>query len=385
LKDRSGQNRHFRFFNRIEKARFLSRPNRFIVICETGGKKVEAFLPNPGRLMELLLPDATLFLERSNVKTRKTSYTAVAVERDGVPVMLHTHRTNDVAQALIMDNLIPQLSGSRIIRREVKVHSSRLDFLLEKGGSPLYLEVKSCTLFGKNSAMFPDAVTARGKKHVEELIELGKSGNRCAILFVIQWGESDIFSPDYHTDIEFAKTFLAARGQVMLIPAAVSWKNDLTLMRQVKILKIPWDTIEKEAKDRGSYLLICRIKDDAHLEAGKLGSLHLRKGFYVYVGSGKKDLLARINRHRRKRKKMFWHIDYLLEKGELLAELPVRTGDDIECLMANSLRNMAAGKVDGFGSSDCPCPSHLFYFPTPPLSSRDFQELIQYFRMDRIF
>jgi sugar fermentation stimulation protein A len=385
LNDRSVQNGYFRFFNRIEKARFISRPNRFIVICETGGKKVEAFLPNPGRLMELLLPDATLFLERSNVETRKTSYTAVAVERDGVPVMVHTHRTNDVAQALIMDNLIPQLAGSRIIRREVKVHSSRLDFLLEKGGAPLYLEVKSCTLFGKNSAMFPDAVTARGKRHVEELIELGKSGNRCAILFVIQWVESDIFSPDYHTDIEFAKTFLSARGQVMLIPAAVSWKNDLTLKRQVKILKIPWDTIEQEAKDRGSYLLICRLNNDAYLEAGKLGTLHLRKGFYVYVGSGKKDLLSRINRHRRKRKKMFWHIDYLLEKGKLLAELPVRTRDDIECLMANSLRNMAAGMVNGFGSSDCACPSHLFYFPTLPLSSRDFQELVQYFRMDRIF
>ena len=83
-----------KLFGPTEKAIFLRRPNRFVLICNLNGKVIKAFLPNPGRLWELLLPQAVLYLEKSSQPDRKLPYTVVAVEREGHPVMAHTHRTN---------------------------------------------------------------------------------------------------------------------------------------------------------------------------------------------------------------------------------------------------------------------------------------------------
>jgi DNA-binding sugar fermentation-stimulating protein len=67
------------------------------------------------------------------------------------------------------------------------VGHSRFDFLLERNGRPFYLEVKSCTLVGRSIAMFPDAVTARGRRHLEELADMGRRGTPCGVLFLIHW------------------------------------------------------------------------------------------------------------------------------------------------------------------------------------------------------
>jgi sugar fermentation stimulation protein A len=84
-----------KFFGPTERAIFLQRPNRFVVLCNLNGKAIKAFLPNPGRLWELLLPQAVLYVEKSSRADRKIPYTVVAIEREGRPVMAHTHRTND--------------------------------------------------------------------------------------------------------------------------------------------------------------------------------------------------------------------------------------------------------------------------------------------------
>ena len=97
-----------RFFGSIEKGTFLSRPNRFVIACNLGGRIVKAFLPNPGRLKELLLPGATLYLEEVKDENRDLPFTAVAVEREGERVVLHTHRTNDVARYLIETGSCPR-------------------------------------------------------------------------------------------------------------------------------------------------------------------------------------------------------------------------------------------------------------------------------------
>ncbi|NMC95344.1 MAG: DNA/RNA nuclease SfsA, partial [Syntrophorhabdus sp.] len=99
-----------RLFKKPFQATFVSRPNRFLVECVLNENHVQAFLPNPGRLQELLLPGATLYLnEESSTPLRKTSLTVIAVEREGVPVMLHTHRTNQVARYLIENGFIQNL------------------------------------------------------------------------------------------------------------------------------------------------------------------------------------------------------------------------------------------------------------------------------------
>lgn len=372
-------------FGKVECATFVARPNRFTVECVLEGKRVTAYLPNPGRLWELMIPGATVYLERAAAAERKLSFTAVAVERSGIPVMLHTHRTNDVAAALIEENRIPGLEGFRITGREVRLNRSRVDFRLARGREEILLEVKSCTLFGSRVAMFPDAVTARGKRHLEELARIPGKGKRGAILFIVNWPHAEYFLPEYHTDLPFSLSFLEARDKLRILTAAVGWKGDLSREDSVTALTVPWEVIAREAKDRGSYLIILRLSRKRVLSVGKLGRVAFPRGYYVYCGSAKKNLTGRIERHRRLRKKHFWHIDYLREAGEFVAALPVRTADDLECEIARSVEKLGEVPVPSFGASDCSCPSHLVKMPLNPLYSANFHHLLQYYRMNRLF
>ncbi len=120
-------------FNDVQKALFLERPNRFTLVCRLPGKIVSAFLPNPGRMWELLLPGTFVYLEKSQRPENKMAYTAVAVEREGYPVVVHTLKTNSIAERLIRKGLIPNLTGTEIVRREVTAGKSRFDFLLKRG------------------------------------------------------------------------------------------------------------------------------------------------------------------------------------------------------------------------------------------------------------
>jgi sugar fermentation stimulation protein A len=373
-----------KFFENTARARFLERPNRFVVYCELDGRRVKAYLPNPGRLAELFLPGVTLHLIRSDAKERRTAYTAVAVERDGVPVMLHTHRTNDVAEYLLERGKVPGLEDTEILKREVTHGRSRFDFLLGRGRQRIYLEVKSCTLFSRRMAMFPDAVTARGKRHVEELAALSGRGERGAVLIIVHSAKARCFLPDYHTDLAFARSFLAARGRIDVVPLAVRWRRDLTLDGRVKLLDVPWPILEREAEDRGSYLIVLRKKRAGTCRIGKLGRIRFEKGYYIYVGSGLANLAKRIERHRRLEKKKHWHIDYLRATCEWVGALPILTADDLECAIAKRFRKLAEEEIPGFGSSDCACPSHLFRMGENPFDDTRFHDLLQHFRMDRL-
>jgi sugar fermentation stimulation protein A len=99
-----------RIFDKVILARFLSRSNRFVVHCEMGGRKVRAYLPNPGKLRELLLPGAKVMLvEKHCDSAARTRFICVAVEREGVPVMLHTHHTNTAVRWLLDQGFVPGL------------------------------------------------------------------------------------------------------------------------------------------------------------------------------------------------------------------------------------------------------------------------------------
>jgi sugar fermentation stimulation protein A len=372
------------FFGQTEKAWFLKRPNRFVVVCKLNGKTIKAFLPNPGRLWELLLPGAVLYLEKSFQPERKLPYTVVAIEREGQPVMAHTHRTNDLVEHLLRKGMIPGLEGTEINKREIQHGNSRFDFFLKRGEEEIYLEVKSCTLFGRQLAMFPDAVTARGKKHVEELAELKDHGKSGAVVFLICWPKARFFMPDYHTDLEFSKTILAVRDRVSFLPVALELNPDLSLTSRVKLLKIPWDILEKELEDRGSYILILRLPEKRTLNIGKHGRTQFKAGYYLYAGSARKNLTHRLERHQRQRKKLFWHIDYLRAHAEVLLALPIRASDPLECEIAQSLKRISDWEVPGFGCSDCSCSSHLFGMSKDPIRKPEFISLLQYFRMDRL-
>ena len=373
------------FFHDIEKAAFIDRPNRFVVRCLKGNKETTAFLPNPGRLHELLLPGRSLYLTRDGTSGhRKYPYTVVAVERDGIPIMLHTHRTNDVARRLIDSGKVSGLEGARVIGREITVNHSRFDLLLEHEGRGLLTEVKSCTLAGDRIAMFPDAVTARGARHLSELASLSEKGEKTAVLFVIHWPRAEYFLPDYHTDLHFARTMLACRTRIRFFPVSVGWNDDLTLQPATGLLDIPWEFIEQEAADRGSYLVILRLREDKYIAVGKMGTLFFPAGYYVYVGSAMANLTARLERHRRLRKNLHWHIDYLRQAAEFETALPVRSSVSLECPIAQAMEAVADWTVPRFGSSDCSCPTHLFGMQSNPLHSSVFIKLLLHFRINRL-
>jgi len=373
-----------KLFQTLIPAEFKARPNRFLVECMTRRGPVTAYLPNPGRLRELLLPGRKLYLVKQPVVPgREIAYMAVAVERDGSPILLHTHLNNHVARHLIEENRIPGLDGAVVVKAEHTIGNSRFDFLLRKGGRDMVLEVKSCTLFGRRIAMFPDAITERGRKHILELASLSRQGTDAAVLFLVHTPSSLYFMPDYHTDLLFSRTLLGVRDRIQVVPVAVQWYPDLSLSTRVRLLDIPWDYIEEEAQDRGSYMLVLRLREKRNLRVGQLGIKPFGKGFYIYVGSAMANLTKRIERHVRKRKLHHWHIDELRDAAEVWSTLVVRSSDRLECEIARRCSRIAEWSVPGFGCSDCSCDSHLFGFTQDPFHSESFHRLVQYFRMDR--
>jgi sugar fermentation stimulation protein A len=212
---------------------------------------------------------------------------------------------------------------------------------------------------------------------------ISEEGVRTVVLFVVHWPFAKIFMPDFHTDLNFSQTLLRVRDRVEVIPVSVRWEEDLSLSPDVRVLEVPWNTIEEEAKDRGTYLLILSLKRNRKIDVGKLGKIHFRKGFYVYVGSAMANLSKRMDRHRHLRKHHHWHIDELRAVTEFHSALAIRSSERIECQVAKAMSEIAEWSVPRFGSTDCSCGSHLFGMAGDPLHSENFHRLLQYFRMDR--
>jgi sugar fermentation stimulation protein A len=369
----------------FKNAIFRNRLNRFIIECLVKKKRVKAYLPNPGRLWELLLPGRELYLIKNpSHSQRTTEYTVIAVLKGESPVLLHTHYTNVLAKLLIEQGKIPSFREYSIVKQEVKIGNSRFDFLLRKDNKDFILEVKSCTLFGKEIAMFPDAVTLRGKRHLIELSKLSSKGLKGGILFIVHSPLVKYFMPEYHVDLEFSRTLYELRDKLEIRAVAIKWNKDLSLEPVVHELQIPWKLIKKEARDSGSYIVILNLKNTYECNIKSLDKMLFKRGYYLYVGSAKNNLTKRILRHKRQRKKLYWHIDYLREKADFYLALPVRASSSLECKIATSLKEIADWIIPGFGASDCNCETHLFGMDKDPLQSPEFIKMLQYFRIDRL-
>jgi Uri superfamily endonuclease len=117
--------------------------------------------------------------------------------------------------------------------------------------------------------------------------------------------------------------------------------------------------------DKGTYVLQVYVEKPQKIKPGKLPEAQFKKGTYLYVGRALTGLQARLNRHKRCQKKIFWHIDYLLQKAQIV-DIWVRFDYFDECCTAQAIHNgkpTPEKSIRGFGSSDCKCPTHLFYFP----------------------
>lgn len=371
-------------YPQIRKGRFVSRPNRFVILLEMDGAVVRAHMPNPGRMRELLFPGTVLYAAPHAKPGSRTAWRIVGVEREGEPIPLDTSRANDTAAWLVDHQKIPGWEPYRVLRREVSMGDSRFDLLLGNGREQFPVEVKSCTLFGKRGAMFPDAVTARGRKHVLHLGDIGRAGGRAGLLILVQWDRAEWFLPDYHTDPDFAEAFRSAAPHIDWKAAALRWTPDFTVPKSVRLLPAPLSVLDREAGNRGDYLLVLRLEADTAIEVGRLGAVPFPAGWYVYTGSAKKNLDQRIARHRRLRKKMHWHIDWLRQKASWEGCLPIRTADDLEHELASAVSRIADWTIPGFGATDCHCPSHLFGFRENPLHLPAFVQIEEDFEINRL-
>ena len=368
----------------LERAVFLDRPNRFILRYLKGGREGSAYVANPGRMGEILLPGTELLLARR-------PHTRTGIEAVGAAwrkrwagdrprlVFLNTGRVNDVAERLLEERRIPELAGYRIEKREYSLGDSRFDFLLSRRGRPYLLEVKSVTLVEEGLALFPDARTVRGARHLRELAGFaGRKGARAGALFLVQ-GRAERFLPDLHNDLEFARTFRSVKGSIDLLPYRVDPRltrsRRLVFSGRPRRLSIPWGLLESGLADGGLYLITMALQRDLRIQVGALGRLPFRRGHYVYVGSAARGLSRRVERHRRRRKRLHWHIDFLRSRAVEVQGFPIR-GATGECELAGEVARIGSGSVRGFGSSDCGCPSHLVFFPEAPHKTAAFQRLL---------
>jgi len=119
-----------------------------------------------------------------------------------------------------------------------------------------------------------------------------------------------------------------------------------------------------------SYILEIKLREDIKLLIGKLGLVGFRRGFYFYVGSAKKNLLSRIGRHLKKDKKRFWHIDYFLSSDKVSIR-NIWASSKKECVLSCAFLKRNFSYIEDFGSSDCRCPSHLFFSRGKFLKGKD--------------
>ena len=216
---------------------FLERPNRFLTLVETNQGQVWSHLPDPGRLRELLIPGARVWLRPNQNPHRKTAFTTVLVEHDSHLISVDSTLPNRLMEFCLKKKVIPELREWNLQRREHTLEGMRVDFLLEKGSQKLLLEVKSVTLVEEGVAKFPDAVTSRGARHMRHLQASLNAHTRAAVFFVVQRDDAVAFSPQWERDPVFAEALVAAvrSGVQILAYNAQVTHNQIRLLHPLPV------------------------------------------------------------------------------------------------------------------------------------------------------
>lgn len=223
-------------YQRIEKGRFLSRPNRFIAHVELDGRTEVVHVKNTGRCRELLTPGAAVYVEKSDNPARKTQYDLIAVEKGTLLVNMDAQAPNQVFREWAeAGNFQGELT---ILRPETTWGDSRFDFYWEAGGRRGFVEVKGVTLEEDGHACFPDAPTERGVKHLNELVRCQTDGYEAAVCFVIQMAGMKDFAPNDRTHPAFGDALrraVQAGVRIMARECAVT-PDSLTIGAAVPVL-----------------------------------------------------------------------------------------------------------------------------------------------------
>lgn len=197
------------FYENMVPGIFERRLNRFIAEVTIDGQTVLCHVKNTGRCRELLLPGAEVWCQHSDAPGRKTAYSLITVKKDGAYVNIDSQVPNAVAAQW----LAAGGAGFAVedLRREVRWGASRLDIAFQRAGVPCLMEVKGVTLNRDGTAVFPDAPTQRGARHVLELAQAVQSGCEAYLLFVAAMDTVSAVRPNWDTDPDFAQALVQAR------------------------------------------------------------------------------------------------------------------------------------------------------------------------------
>ncbi len=203
------------------RGRLIQRYKRFLCDIELeNGESVTAHCPNPGSMLSLAAPGFEVWLSPASNPKRKLKYTLELVHAGNALVGVNTARPNGLVESAIESGKIPELSGYGNLRREVRYgEKSRIDILLsDENLADCYVEVKSVTLRRNpeeepGMAEFPDSVTARGTRHLGELIHMVEAGHRAVMLYLVQRGDCTRFQVANDIDPAYGEAFKAARAQ----------------------------------------------------------------------------------------------------------------------------------------------------------------------------
>ena len=223
-------------YDKVVPGIFRERPNRFVAHVEIGGRREICHVKNTGRCRELLIPGATVWCQRCFNPARKTKFDLIAVQKGARLINMDSTLPNAVAaEWLPVSGLF---SPSAKIRREVTFGGSRFDLYVEDGERRAFMEVKGVTLEREGVAMFPDAPTERGVKHLRELCEAVKQGYEGYLLFVVQMKGIREVRPNDETHALFGKALREAvdAGVKVLAVDCLVWPNEVRIDRPLLVI-----------------------------------------------------------------------------------------------------------------------------------------------------
>lgn len=216
--------------------RFVERPNRFVALVDTAEGRLVCHVKNTGRCRELLIPGATVYLERAENPARKTAYDLIAVRKGNLLINMDAQAPNRVfGEWAAAGGFLPEL---RALRPEYAYGASRIDFCLETARGPHLVEVKGVTLEENGHARFPDAPTERGVKHIHELKNAVERGMDATLFFVVQMEGMIDVSPNDATHPAFGDALREAAAVGVTVRAfdcAVT-PDSIAIRREIPVL-----------------------------------------------------------------------------------------------------------------------------------------------------
>ena len=229
-----------KFIKALIKGKLIKRYKRFFTDVKIGKEIITAHCPNTGSMKGLLDEGNEVYVSKNDDPKRKLKYTLEIIKVKKNLVGVNTHFANKIVFHGLSNNLVKEVANNDIIKPEVFFDKeTRFDFLVKKNKQKIFLEVKNVTLFrDEKTAEFPDAITARGSKHLKTLIKAVKKGYKSYLLFLVQIEGVQNFKIAKDIDKEYYENYLLAKkaGVIFLAYQCKISSKEIKIYKKIKII-----------------------------------------------------------------------------------------------------------------------------------------------------